>query len=304
MKSDGLPVVYAGTPGTELLDLRAWVGLYDAAVAIERVPTYIRQIRFNFDRYGLGALPHWVVRQRIEDFLALKGEEAEQVFDGIPAWPCLVNYDPFDNPLPMNARTFPRDRGLWASLKSFLQFSPPSFKGGLLLATCNVRGPGSIYDSAIHGICEEARQHTADVTQDYETRLVASPMARKIQLCLPHWLRRYATTHTGFQLELLDSIAYPGTERATMVHLVMSLVRTDRPESPIEPSVLRLLNFPHEILRPMAGGGWSRTTDAEPVVRRGMSAGGQATPSASLASPPPTGNSKSVPAPTGGVTGP
>ena len=104
-----------------MLDLRTWAGLYDAAVAIERVPTYIREIRFNFDRYGLGALPHWVVRQRIEDFLAIKGEEAEQVFDGIPAWPCLINYDPFDNPLPLNTRTFPRDKGLWASLKSFLQ---------------------------------------------------------------------------------------------------------------------------------------------------------------------------------------
>ncbi len=283
-----MPVVYAGTPGTELLDLRTWAGLYDAAVAIERVPTYIREIRFNFDRYGLGALPHWVVRQRIEDFLAIKGEEAEQVFDGIPAWPCLINYDPFDNPLPLNTRTFPRDKGLWASLKSFLQYSPSSFRGGLLLVTCNVRGPSAIYDSAIHGICEEARQHTANVTQDYETRLIGAPMARKIQLCLPHWLRRYAATHTGFQLELLDSIAYPGTAKATMVHLIMSLVRTGHPESPIEPSVLRLLNFPHEVLRPLADRGWSRTTDAEPVARRSPAAAASGPATAGLVSPPST----------------
>jgi hypothetical protein len=240
-------VVYVGTPGPDILDLREWQHSVDFAIASEKDPVYLRELKGNARKFGWDRR-YVSTTMAVGSLISQQTEEAEQLFEQAPDWPTIVNYDVYAHPVRANLERFDRNVGIWAEISSFLKASQDEAPEIVLLLTANVRGKGTYCDSAIRSIVEETRKYGITISQEDSDRFLTCSMAKKTQICIPYWLTRNGATASGFRLEVLDSIAYPGTGGKAMFHLALRFrsnpVDSEMPEIPL----LHLLNFGHRVV--------------------------------------------------------
>lgn len=252
VRADGRKVVYVGTPGPDILDLREWNTWIDFAIASEKKPKFLRELKSNARQHG------WEGRYvsttlQVGPLISQRTEEAEEIFGRAPDWPTVVNYDVYAHPVRGNLQKFDRRDGLWADLRSFLEAATDEVPEILLLLTANVRGKSAFLDVALRAILGETRGYGIEISEDEVAEFLRSSMAKKTQVCLPYWLSRGGATVEGFGIEVLDSMTYPGTGGRAMFHLALRIRSHTSAAAMPEIPLIQLLNFGHRVVQQSAG---------------------------------------------------
>jgi hypothetical protein len=244
--------------------LRAWSAWLDFAIASERNPRHLRELKGSARQHGWDGR-YVSTTLQIGPLIAQRTAEAEELFQQAPDWPTLVNYDVYAHPVRGSLERFNRDDGLWADLRSFLEAASDEAPEILLLLTANVRGKSSFCDIALQSIIDETRGYGIGITDEDAKAFLACSMAKKTQICIPYWLSRGGATAEGFGIEVLDSLTYPGTHGKTMFHLALRIRSHTTAGAMPEVPLLQLLNFGHRVVRE-SGGRFVAPIEAAPVV--------------------------------------
>jgi len=256
-----------------LLDLREWQRYVDFAFAAEKDSNELRDLKFNARRHFP---PGYVqaIGLTIEQVLTKAPEGWLDIIDKFEQWPCLVNYDVYQNPAVPTWKTFQPNSGFWKGVRNYLHAVQDSVPGILLMVTSNLRGKAPDYNSALDEMFRDLRDYGCTVSEEVERRFLDGPMPKKCQICIPFWLSRFAALVELFKVEILESVDYVGTSNVHMMHMVLKLKPTSDPARASEITLTRLVNFPHHTLVRAMDGTFSRVPTDYPVVKAGQDSGG------------------------------